>query len=147
MNFRPIMIFLIAALTLGVSASALAAENVEASAKADEISFDRCIMGARLQFKDGKDGCLQNNRYFINIDSVMANYRNRNFNLALSLNHAQCPAVFGWSWGRDSKYLDNCNNKLLTAVGSDAPQCKCQPVEDIARNMSKEEFMKNIQIL
>ena len=141
MNFRPIMLFLIAALMLlGVSASALAAENVEASAKADEISFDRCSMGARLQFKDGKDGCLQNNRYFINIDSVMANYRNRNFNLALSLNHAQCPAVFGWSWGRDSKYLDNCNNKLLTAVGSDAPQCKCQPVEDIARNMSKEEF-------
>ena len=147
MNFRPIMLFLIAALMLlGVSASALAAENVEAPAKADEISFDRCSMGARLQFKDGKDGCLQNNRYFSNLDNVKGILNSRHYRLALSLNHSQCPAVSGASdaWGNQgimiNPYLDYCNNALLKAVGSDAPQCKCQPVEDIARNMSKEDF-------
>ena len=85
MNFRPIMLFLIAALMLlGVGASALAAENVETKAEEDEISYASCYVNARLKFKDGKGGCLQNNRYFSNIQGVKNNLTRNNFNLALS---------------------------------------------------------------
>jgi len=96
------------------------AKDTQTSAKAEEVSFDRCYMGARLQFKDGKDGCLQNNRYFSNLDNVKGVLTNKNFNLALSLNHAQCPAVSGaWSWG-NYKYLDSSvrlNIKQVQLVG------------------------------
>ena len=131
MNFRPILFLIAALMLIGVGASALAAE---------EVSFNRCPMNARLQFKDGKDGCLLNNKYFLNLQNVTSAIRNSNFNLALSLNHAQCPAVHSWSYGSNHSYLVNCKRRLLLAVGSASPQCMCEPVEVIAKTMSKEEF-------
>ena len=66
MNFRSIMMFLIAALTLlGVGAPALAAETAQIQAKDKEVSFNQCSVNGRLKFKDGKDGCLDNHPTFL----------------------------------------------------------------------------------
>ena len=106
MNFKSIMMFLIAALTLlGVGAPALAAETAQIQAKDKEVSFNQCLMNGRLKFKDGKDGCLANHPTFLKQGEVQYVFNRNNFNLALSLNPAQCPAVYGTSWGNNPSYL------------------------------------------
>jgi len=136
------MLFLIAALMLlGFGASALAAENVETSTKGGEVSYDQCSINGRLKFKDGKDGCLVNHPTFLKQGQVSNFFYNRSFTLSLSLNPAQCPAVYGATWGLTSaSSLSNCKNKLQMIIGTASSQCECQAFEEIAQNLSKDEF-------
>ena len=141
MNFKSIMMFLIAALTLlGVGAPALAAETAQIQAKDKEVSFNQCSVNGRLKFKDGKDGCLDNHPTFLKQGATQSFFPKQNFNLALSLNPAQCPAVYGASWGNNSSYLSNCKDKLSRIIGTVSLQCECQAFEVIAQNLSKDEF-------